>query len=39
MTELSPRALLSLLFHGSKAVDVVTTALETGLLDALEPGR
>ncbi|WP_033343007.1 methyltransferase [Catenuloplanes japonicus] len=38
MTELSPRALLSLLFHGSKAVDVVTTALETGLLDALEPG-
>ncbi|MFI5842611.1 methyltransferase [Catenuloplanes sp. NPDC051500] len=29
---------MSLLFNGSKAVDVVTTALETGLLDALEPG-
>ncbi|GAB7036889.1 MULTISPECIES: methyltransferase [Catenuloplanes] len=35
---LSPRALLSLLVNGSKAVDVVTTALDTGLLDALEPG-
>lgn len=38
MTTFSPRALMSLLFNGSKAVDVVTTALETGLLDALEPG-
>ncbi|GAB7051199.1 hypothetical protein JCM9534A_63250 [Catenuloplanes indicus JCM 9534] len=35
---LSPRALMSLLVNGAKAVDVVTTALETGLLDALEPG-
>ncbi|MET7704641.1 methyltransferase [Micromonospora sp. NPDC005413] len=34
----SPRALMSLLFNGSKAVDVVTTALRIGLLDALEPG-
>ncbi|WP_329100837.1 methyltransferase [Micromonospora sp. NBC_01699] len=35
---LSPRALMSLLFNGSKAVDVVETALTIGLLDALEPG-
>lgn len=38
MTGFSPRALMSLLFNGSKAVDVITTALGTGLLDALEPG-
>ncbi|MGC4857060.1 methyltransferase [Micromonospora sp. DT4] len=37
-TSFSPRALMSLLFNGSKAVDVVTTALHIGLLDALEPG-
>ncbi|WP_030486987.1 methyltransferase [Micromonospora chokoriensis] len=37
-TAFSPRALMSLLFNGSKAVDVVTTALSVGLLDALEPG-
>lgn len=35
---MTPRALLSLLFNGSKAVDVVATALEVGLLDALEAG-
>jgi demethylspheroidene O-methyltransferase len=34
----SPRALMSLLVNGAKAVDVVTTALDVGLLDALEPG-
>jgi demethylspheroidene O-methyltransferase len=33
-----PRALLHLLFNGARAVDVVTTALELRLLDALEPG-
>jgi demethylspheroidene O-methyltransferase len=37
-TSFSPRALMSLLFNGSKAVDVVTTALQIGLLDALESG-
>ena len=31
-----PRALLHLLANGARAVDVVTTALELGLLDALE---
>jgi SAM-dependent methyltransferase len=36
--ELSPRALLSLLANGAKAVDVVQTGLALGLLDALEPG-
>jgi demethylspheroidene O-methyltransferase len=35
---LSPRALMSLLFNGTKAVDVLETALAIGLLDALEPG-
>ncbi|MEH1011789.1 methyltransferase [Micromonospora sp. CPCC 206060] len=35
---LSPRALMSLLVNGSKAMDVLETALELGLLDALEPG-
>ncbi|MCP3136114.1 methyltransferase [Pyxidicoccus xibeiensis] len=34
----SPRALLHLLFNGARAVDVVQTALQLGLLDALEPG-
>ncbi|HEX6497419.1 MAG TPA: methyltransferase [Micromonosporaceae bacterium] len=34
----SPRALLSLLANGSKAIDVVETAWILGLLDALEPG-
>ncbi|MCP2322939.1 SAM-dependent methyltransferase [Hamadaea flava] len=38
MTEMSPRALMSLLFNGAKAVDVLETALELGLLDELEPG-
>ncbi|MEV4121712.1 methyltransferase [Micromonospora sp. NPDC049645] len=37
-TTFSPRALMSLLFNGPKAVDVVTTALSVGLLDALEAG-
>ncbi|MFI6763076.1 methyltransferase [Micromonospora sp. NPDC050417] len=37
-TPLSPRALMSLLFNGAKAVDVVETALTMGLLDALESG-
>ncbi|GAA2216746.1 methyltransferase [Micromonospora olivasterospora] len=38
---LSPRALMSLLVNGPKAVDVLETALAVGLLDALEagPGR
>jgi SAM-dependent methyltransferase len=35
---LSPRALMSLLVNGAKAVDVLETALGLGLLDALEPG-
>lgn len=35
---MTPRALLSLLFNGSKAVDVVRTALETGVLAAVTPG-
>jgi len=35
---LSPRALMSLLFNGSKAIDVLATAHRLGLLDALEPG-
>jgi len=34
----APRALLHLLFNGARAVEVVETALELGLLDALEPG-
>ncbi|MFP2902927.1 ArsR family transcriptional regulator, partial [Corallococcus sp. 4LFB] len=34
----SPRALLHLLFNGARALDVVETALNLGLLDALEPG-
>ncbi|MER6172023.1 methyltransferase [Streptosporangium sp. NPDC001681] len=38
VTPLSPRALLSLLANGTKAMDVVETALRLGLLDALEPG-
>ena len=35
---LSPRALMSLLANGPKAMDVLATAFDTGLLDALEPG-
>ncbi|WP_089156217.1 methyltransferase [Micromonospora sp. NBS 11-29] len=35
---LSPRALMSLLANGPKAMDVLRTAFDTGLLDALEPG-
>lgn len=35
---LSPRALMSLLVNGAKAMDVLETALNLGLLDALEPG-
>lgn len=35
---MTPRALMSLLFNGSKAIDVLQTALDLGLLDALEPG-
>ncbi|WP_433528849.1 methyltransferase [Micromonospora sp. CA-263727] len=35
---LSPRALMSLLVNGPKAMDVLQTALDLGLLDALEPG-
>lgn len=35
---LSPRALMSLLANGAKAMDVLTTALDLGLLDALESG-
>lgn len=37
-TGLSPLALLSLLANGDKAVDVIKTSLDTGLLEALEPG-
>ncbi|WP_283137503.1 methyltransferase [Rhizohabitans arisaemae] len=35
-TAYSPRALMSLLANGSKAMDVIRTALDLGLLDALE---
>ncbi|SCL25469.1 O-methyltransferase [Micromonospora nigra] len=35
---LSPRALMSLLANGPKAMDVMDTAFRMGLLDALEPG-
>ncbi|WDZ83369.1 methyltransferase [Micromonospora cathayae] len=35
---LSPRAMMSLLVNASKAMDVLETALDLGLLDALEPG-
>lgn len=35
---LDPRSLLHLLFHGSKAIEVVETAERLGILDALEPG-
>lgn len=38
MPTFTPRALLSLLFNGSKAIDVTQTALEIGLLGALERG-
>ncbi|MCW3814357.1 methyltransferase [Micromonospora sp. DR5-3] len=37
-TPLSPRALMSLLANGVKAMDVLETALDLGLLDALERG-
>ncbi|MER7455910.1 methyltransferase [Micromonospora sp. NPDC126480] len=35
---LSPRALMSLLVNGPRAMDVLRTALDLGLLDTLEPG-
>jgi SAM-dependent methyltransferase len=35
---LSPRALMSLLANGPKAMDVLQTAYEMGLLDVVEPG-
>lgn len=35
---LSLRSLMSLLFNGDKAIDVVRTSLEIGLLDAIDPG-
>jgi demethylspheroidene O-methyltransferase len=35
---MSPRALLSLLFNASKGLDVVATALELGILEALDAG-
>lgn len=35
---LSPRALMSLLTNGPKAMDVLDTAFTMGLLDALDPG-
>jgi SAM-dependent methyltransferase len=35
---MSPRALLSLLFHAEKALDVVQAALELGVLDRLDAG-
>jgi hypothetical protein len=35
---MTPRALISLLYNGSKAVDVLQAALDLGLLDALDPG-
>lgn len=35
---LSPRALMSLFYHGQKAADVLTAALELGLLRALDDG-
>jgi SAM-dependent methyltransferase/DNA-binding HxlR family transcriptional regulator len=38
MPSFTPRALLSLLFNGSKAIDVVQASLEIGLLAALERG-
>jgi len=38
VNELSPRGLLSLLFHGSKALDVVSTSLDLGLLAMLDRG-
>ncbi|MFF3228350.1 methyltransferase [Nocardia suismassiliense] len=34
----SPRALMSLLFNGDKAIDAVRTAWEMGILDALDAG-
>jgi demethylspheroidene O-methyltransferase len=36
MPEFTPRGLLSLLFNGSKAIDVVQASLEIGLLGALD---
>ncbi|WP_424534034.1 methyltransferase [Sphaerisporangium viridialbum] len=36
---LTPRALMSLLANGAKAMDVVEAALELGVLDALEPAE
>ena len=38
MPSFTPRALLSLLFNGSKAIDIVQASLELGLLSALDRG-
>lgn len=38
MKGLDARGLFSLLFHGDKAIDVITTAYRTGLLEALDAG-
>ena len=35
---MTPRSLLSLLFNASKGLDVVTTALDLGILEALDAG-
>ncbi|GAB3744528.1 methyltransferase [Microlunatus parietis] len=35
---MTPRALISLLYNGSKAVDVLQAALDLGILEALDPG-
>ncbi|PZF82341.1 methyltransferase [Jiangella anatolica] len=35
---MTPRALISLLYNGSKAVDVLQAALDLRILDALDPG-
>jgi hypothetical protein len=35
---MTPRSLLSLLFHGEKALDLVQTALDLGVLDRLDTG-
>ncbi len=35
---MTPRALLSLLFHADKALDLVQTALDLGVLDCLDEG-
>lgn len=35
---MTPRALISLLYNGSKAIDVLQASLDLGLLEALDPG-